>query len=116
MPDYRQHFVHLILHRFLERVNMSEELKWVMLVEIYGRLEAEMFKSYLESRNIPSELFQEGAGSSAYAVNVGPLSMVQIYVPKEKFDEAKDMLDAYENEQSGENLNEDEQNKDEKME
>jgi hypothetical protein len=95
---------------------MSEELKWVMLVEISGRLEAEMFKSFLESRDIPVELFQEGVGSTSYAMNVGPLAMVQIYVPKEKFDEAREMLDLYENEQNTENFDSNENADDEKLE
>jgi hypothetical protein len=95
---------------------MSEELKWVMLVEISGRLEAEMFKSFLESRSIPVEMFQEGVGSTSYSVGVGPLSIVQIYVPKDKFDEAKDILELYENEQNTGEIDEDERAEDEKLE
>ena len=35
------------------------EMKYEMLAEIYGRMEAELIKSYLEAHEIDVELFQE---------------------------------------------------------
>jgi hypothetical protein len=71
-------------------------LKWEILTEISGRLEAEMLKSFLESESIPVQLFQEGAGQDIYPVNIGPLAMVQVFVPIEKIEDARLLLEAFE--------------------
>lgn len=74
-----------------------DEMKWELLVEIYDRMEAEMLRAALEAEDIPAELFQEGAGHLVYPVTLGPLGLVQIFVPKEKAIEARTWLNAYEN-------------------
>jgi hypothetical protein len=71
-------------------------LKWELLTEIYGRLEADMLKSFLEAEGIPVQLFQEGAGRDIYPVNIGPLAMVQVFVPKERIDDARIFLESFE--------------------
>ena len=65
-----------------------EELKWEKLAEVYGRLEADVIKSYLEAEGVPVELFQESVGQSAFPTTIDGLGRVQIFVPKEKAAEA----------------------------
>jgi hypothetical protein len=71
------------------------ELKWAMLVEMEGRFEADLLKSYLEAEGIPVQLFQEGTGQDIYPVNFGPLAMVQVFVPGDKIDAAQIILQSY---------------------
>lgn len=75
------------------------ELKWVLLTEVYGRLNAELIKSLLNANGIAVELFQEAAGGNyAYPTNFGEFALVQIFVPKNKISESKEI---YENSQNG---------------
>jgi hypothetical protein len=74
-----------------------EDLKWEMLAEVQGRLEAEFIKSYLESQDIEVELFQESVGHHIYPVTINGLGRVQIFVPKEQAAEARRLLDNYNN-------------------
>ena len=43
-----------------------DELKYGLLAEIYGRMEAELIKSYLEAHEIDVELFQESIGQNIW--------------------------------------------------
>jgi hypothetical protein len=72
-----------------------DELKWELLAEISGRLEADLLKSYLEASGIEVQLFQEGAGQDLYPVTFGPLAMVQVFVPSDKISDARACLDSY---------------------
>ncbi len=72
-----------------------DELKWELLTEVQGRLEAEFLKSYLEAQGIDVELFQEAIGHHIYAVTVDGLGRVQLFVPKEQAQEARRILDEY---------------------
>ncbi len=72
-----------------------DELKWELLTEVQGRLEAEFLKSYLESQGIDVELFQESIGHHIYAVTVDGLGRVQLFVPKDQATEARRLLDEY---------------------
>ncbi|HJS19972.1 MAG TPA: DUF2007 domain-containing protein [Anaerolineales bacterium] len=74
-----------------------DELKWEILTEVQGRLEAEFIKSYLESQGIESELFQESVGHHIYPVTIDGLGRVQIFVPKEQAKEARQLLEEYNN-------------------
>ena len=74
-----------------------DELKWEKLAEVYGRLEADVIKSYLEAQGVPVELFQESVGQSAFPTTIDGLGRVQLFVPKEKMDEARKLFDAYQN-------------------
>ena len=65
-----------------------DELKYALLAEVYGRMEAELIKSYLEAHEIDVELFQESIGQNIYPTNVDMLGNVQIFVEKEKVEEA----------------------------
>ena len=74
-----------------------DEMKWEKLTDIYGRIEADVLKSYLEAEGIPVELFQEAVGRHAFPTTIDGLGRVQIFVPKEKFEEAKVLFEAYQN-------------------
>lgn len=74
-----------------------EGLKWELLTEVQGRLEAEFIKSYLEAQEIDVELFQESVGHHIYPVTVNGLGRVQIFVPKEQAVQARQLLDDYNN-------------------
>jgi len=84
-----------------------DELKWELLTEISGRFEAEMLKSYLEAEEIEVQLFQEGAGQDIYPVTFGPLAMVQVFVPNDKINDARSILESY-NSQGGDSEAEEE--------
>ena len=58
-----------------------DELKWTMLIEVFGRPDAEMIKSYLESNGIDVELIQEGYQHSLYPISN---ARVQVFVPKDQ--------------------------------
>ena len=74
-----------------------DELKWEVLTEVQGRLEAEFIKSYLQAQGIEVELFQESVGHHIYPVMVDGLGRVQIFVPKEQSQEAQRLLEEYTN-------------------
>ena len=73
-----------------------DELKWEVLTEVQGRLEAEFLKSYLEAQGIDVELFQESVGQTM-GITIDGLGTVQIFVPKEQAAEARQLLDEYNN-------------------
>lgn len=66
-----------------------DELKYALLAEVYGRMEAELVKSYLEAHEIDVELFQESIGQNIYPTTLDMLGSVQIFVKKEKIEEAR---------------------------
>jgi hypothetical protein len=70
-------------------------MKWERLVEVQGRLEAELLESYLEANGVDVELIQESVGHSAFPVMIDGLGRVQIFIPKEKSQEARDLLKEY---------------------
>ena len=72
-----------------------DDLKWELLAEVFGRLDAEAIKSLLEAQGIPVELFQEAVGHHIYPVMVDGLGKVQLFVPKEKIAEAREWLSHY---------------------
>lgn len=74
-----------------------DELKWELLVEVQGRLEADLLQSYLEAYGIQTEIFQESVGLNAFPVTIDGLGRVQIFVSKEQLEEARKMLEEYNN-------------------
>jgi hypothetical protein len=74
-----------------------DELKWELLVEVQGRLEADLLQSYLEAYGIKTEIFQESVGHNAFPVMVDGLGRVQIFVKKEQAKEAREILAEYNN-------------------
>jgi Putative prokaryotic signal transducing protein len=73
-----------------------DTMKWERLIEVQGRLEAELIESYLEANGVDVELIQESVGHSAFPVMIDGLGRVQIFIPKEKSQEARDLLKEYE--------------------
>lgn len=72
-----------------------DELKWELLTEVQGRLEAELLKTYFGAYGIDVELFQEAVGHHIYPVTVDGLGYVQLFVSKEQASEAHKLLDEY---------------------
>jgi hypothetical protein len=71
-----------------------ETLKYELLIEANGRLEADMIKSYLEAEGIAVEMFQEAVGR-IYAMTIDGLGRVQLFVPKTQIAEARELMEAY---------------------
>lgn len=71
------------------------KLKWELLTETQGRLQADLIKSYLEAEGVEVELFQEAIGHHVYPVMVDGLGRVQVFVPNEKAAEARRLLKAF---------------------
>ncbi len=72
-----------------------EEMKYARLTDVQGRLEATMIESYLEAQGIDVELIQESVGHSSYAVTIDGLGRVQVFVPRENIEEARELLKAF---------------------
>ena len=72
-----------------------DKLKWELLTEVYGRMDADIIESLLEAEGIDVELFQEAVGHQIYPVTIDRLGRVQIFVPKNKVKEARAWLKAY---------------------
>lgn len=77
-----------------------DKLRYELLAEINGRLEADLLKSFLEANDIPVELFQESVGHTSIPVMIDGLGRVQVFVPKEKIDEARKLLQEFKNDSS----------------
>ena len=73
-----------------------DEMKWEKLADVYGRLEAEGIKSFLEAEGIQVELIQEAIGQ-LIPTNYDAFGLVQIFVPKEQLEEAGELFEAYQN-------------------
>ncbi len=73
-----------------------DTLKWVKLLEVYGRLDAELIESYLNAYGIEVALFQEAVGHHIYPTTVDGLAQVQIFVPGDSAEEARLLLIALE--------------------
>lgn len=74
---------------------MKEEMKYELLTELTSRLEADLLESYLEANDIDVELFQESVGQNAYPVTIDMLGRVQVFVPKKKIEQARELFEAY---------------------
>ena len=69
-----------------------DELKYDILIELSNFLEADLIESYLEAEGIDVELIQESIGRTSFPVTWEMLGHVQVFVPKEKMEEAKELL------------------------
>ncbi len=69
-----------------------DSMKWERVAEIQGRLEADLIESYLEANGIDVELVQEAIGRSVIPVTIDGLGRVQVFVPKGKVAEARELL------------------------
>ena len=66
-----------------------DEMKYEKVGEANSRAEAEVIKSFLEAEGIDVELIEESISHTAYVV---PRALVEIFVPKEKAEEALKLL------------------------
>lgn len=73
------------------------DMKWELLAEVMGRMEADLLKSYLEAHGIEVELFQEAVGHHIYPVTIDGLGRVQIFVSKKQSAEARQILEDFNN-------------------
>jgi hypothetical protein len=74
-----------------------DEIKWAKATEVYGRVQAEMLKSFLEAEGVPVELIQESAGESIFPTTVGMMGRVDVFVPNEKIEQARELIEAFNN-------------------
>jgi hypothetical protein len=74
---------------------VMDELKWAKLTEVYGRMDADLIESYLEAEGIDVELFQEAVGRQIYPTTMDGLAKVQIFVAKENLDEARKLIEHF---------------------
>ena len=65
-----------------------DEMKYAMLTEVLGRWKAEIVESFLKSEGIDVVLVQDSVSQSAYA---NPFAPVQIFVPKENLEQAREL-------------------------
>ena len=70
-------------------------LRYELLTEVNGRMQADLLKSYLEAEGIRVELFQEAIGHHIYPVMIDGLARVQIFIPKVQSEDAHKLLDDY---------------------
>ena len=63
--------------------------RWITLLEVSTRTEAEMIKEALLAQGIPAEVFQE----TAHSLFPGLLATADVCVPQERLAEAKAWLD-----------------------
>jgi hypothetical protein len=69
---------------------------WEILTTVAGAFQAEILGGLLEAQGVPVILLQESAGQYAYPVNIGKLGQVEVYVPAELLQEARQVLADYE--------------------
>ncbi|MDD2922150.1 MAG: hypothetical protein PHQ36_07675 [Anaerolineales bacterium] len=70
-----------------------DELKWELLTEVLGQMEAELLKLYLQANEIEAELFQEATTLNIATVTFG---RVQVFVEKKNAEKARLLLEEYE--------------------
>jgi hypothetical protein len=83
-----------------------DELKWELLTDVQGRLQADLLKSYFEAYGIEVELFQEALGQHIFPTNLDLLGNVQLFVSKEQAEAARKLLEEF---YSQENKNDEEE-------
>ncbi len=74
---------------------VMDKLKWELLTEVQGRLEADLLKTYFEAYGIDVVLFQEAVGHHIYPVTINGLGRVQLFVSKEQAEAAHSLLNEY---------------------
>ena len=66
-----------------------DEMKYAKLTEVLGRSKAEIVESLLKSEGIDVVLIQDSLTHSSYVV---PFAPVQIFVPKENLEQARELV------------------------
>lgn len=70
-----------------------DDMKFTQLVEVLGRWKAEIIEGFLKNEGIDVVLIQDSISNSTYG---SPFSPVQIFVPKEAIQQARELLDTFE--------------------
>ena len=70
-----------------------DEMKFAQLVEVLGRWKAEIIEGLLKNEGIDVVLIQDSISNSTYG---NPFSPVQIFVPKEAIQQARELLESFE--------------------
>jgi hypothetical protein len=68
--------------------------EYVVVTTAAGTMQAEILRGLLESRDIPVVLRRESAGA-AVGLGIGPLGEVDVCVPEDSEDAARQVLDDY---------------------
>ncbi len=58
-----------------------------------GNLDAEEIRIFLESAGIPAYINQESVGITGYSLAVGSIGQAKVYVPADRYDEARQLLE-----------------------
>ena len=69
-----------------------DEMRYANLTEVLGRWKAEILESFLEAEGIDVELIQDSLSHTFYTHAFAP---VQIFVPKEKLEQARELLKVF---------------------
>jgi hypothetical protein len=69
-----------------------DKLTWEKLTEVDGFIEAEVLQSFLQANDVPVELLREAGTPSTYAFTMDEMASVEVYVPREKIEQARDLL------------------------
>lgn len=72
----------------------TEIKDWTCVFETNQEFEAEMMRSFLSDRGIEAELLSKK--DSAYAVNHSQLSLLYVYVPNDKVEQAREAIREFE--------------------
>ena len=78
-----------------------DEMKYEKVGEANSRAEAEVIKTFLEAEGIDVELVEESVSHSTFVV---PHALVEIFVPKEKAEEALKLLTPFDDIQPKEDV------------
>lgn len=71
-----------------------DDVEWTLVDKVHGQFQAEILRGLLEAQGMMVWLNQQGA-AHAYAVSVGTLGMVEILVPSNLAEKARQVLEAY---------------------
>ena len=85
-----------------------DEMKYAKLTEVLGRWKAEILESFFEAEGIDVELIQDSLSHTFYTHAFAP---VQIFVPIEKLDQARERLKVFD-----ESFEKDDEQEDEEIE
>jgi len=70
------------------------EVKWELITTVSGDLQADLLRNLLEVQGIKVFLSQEGAGR-AVGLTMGPMGEVQVLVPENQSEAARQIVDDY---------------------
>ncbi len=70
------------------------EVKWELITTVSGELQADLLRNLLEVQGIKVFLSQEGAGR-AVGLTMGPMGEVQVLVPENQSEAARQIVDDF---------------------